>query len=207
MADAIPEADLLADLRRVADRLGRSPSKRDYADLGEHSYATYHRRFGSWNAALAAAGLDIHTQHRPLDAETVAADLRRLATDMGHPPSTVDYEERGAFSRPTVRKYLGDEWADALRAAGLDPDERPEPSNPNPRVPDADLVAELRRLADDLGHPPVRQELGVDGAYSARLYTDRFGSFDAALAAAGLEDPSADPSAGGTGSTYQESER
>lgn len=55
------EADLIEDLRRVADELGKSPSAPEMDRLGEASSDTYARRFDSWNGALAEAGLDSNT--------------------------------------------------------------------------------------------------------------------------------------------------
>ena len=51
----IPDAELLADLRRVADALGRRPTARDLREHGAYALATYQRRFGSWSAAVETA--------------------------------------------------------------------------------------------------------------------------------------------------------
>ena len=53
-------AELLADLRRVAELLAPSHmSRRQYAQHGLYGVTTLHSRFGSWNRALLAAGLSI----------------------------------------------------------------------------------------------------------------------------------------------------
>lgn len=56
----IPEERLLADLRRVADQLGKSPTETEYKSRGEYWPATYRNRFGTWNDAKAAAGLETY---------------------------------------------------------------------------------------------------------------------------------------------------
>lgn len=53
----IPQRKLLADLRAVAEKLGRAPSTAEYDGLGDHSSGTVARRFGSWRAGLRAAGV------------------------------------------------------------------------------------------------------------------------------------------------------
>lgn len=55
-----------------------------------------------------------------------------------------------------------------------------------PAIPTADLEAALQSLADDLGHTPTKADMNEHGAYSARTYHDRFGSWTAAIEAANL---------------------
>ena len=60
----IPTRDLLEDLVRVADLLGKETLGRDeYLQHARHGHNTYRRRFGSWNNALEAAGIIV--THRP----------------------------------------------------------------------------------------------------------------------------------------------
>jgi len=49
----IPHNELLADLRRIADELGKNRvTFREYNERGRFTAGTLARRFGSWNAAL-----------------------------------------------------------------------------------------------------------------------------------------------------------
>lgn len=53
------EDECLQALREAADRLGESPTKADYEDLGvTPASATIQRVMGGWNAAKEAAGLE-----------------------------------------------------------------------------------------------------------------------------------------------------
>lgn len=49
--------EVLDDLRRVADALGRTPDTGDYKKHGEYSHSTLIERFGTWRGALRAAGV------------------------------------------------------------------------------------------------------------------------------------------------------
>lgn len=49
--------DLLRELRRLADDLGRTPTTGDMQEHGEYGSVTYYRRFGGWGKALEEAGL------------------------------------------------------------------------------------------------------------------------------------------------------
>lgn len=54
----VGDAELIADVQAVAQQLGASTvPMREYERLGKYAYSTLHRRFGSWNKALLAAGL------------------------------------------------------------------------------------------------------------------------------------------------------
>jgi hypothetical protein len=53
----IPSARLIEDLQRVAREVGGSLTREAYLKGGRFSWGTAYKRFGSWNAALAAAGL------------------------------------------------------------------------------------------------------------------------------------------------------
>lgn len=54
------------------------------------------------------------------------------------------------------------------------------------RIPEEDLLEELSRLADELGHSPSVTEMRQAGKFSEYPYYDRFGSWNGALEAAGL---------------------
>lgn len=49
--------ELLEDIQKVADELGKTPSQEEYNDLGEHSAGTVKRKFGDWMKALREAGV------------------------------------------------------------------------------------------------------------------------------------------------------
>ena len=51
------DAELLADLRRVADELGHEPTHTDYLRFGRFAPATLGNRFATWTTAKREAGL------------------------------------------------------------------------------------------------------------------------------------------------------
>lgn len=59
----VSNAELLADLKRVAETLGSSTvSQPKYRELGQYDETTVARRFGSWNNALLEAALTISNE-------------------------------------------------------------------------------------------------------------------------------------------------
>jgi len=51
------EDELLDEIKRLARKLGRTPTMSDMEDYGKYSSATYKYRFEGWSAAVDAAGL------------------------------------------------------------------------------------------------------------------------------------------------------
>lgn len=185
MPQRTPPDVLLDELQRLADELDRTPRKRDMNAHGEFSAPTFQKRFGSWSAAIEEAGLEAHGSGRHSDPtdDDLRAELRRLADDLGDAPTKADMNEHGAYSYAVYNSRF-DSWAEAVRQAGLEP-QRESGDYPT-QISDADLIAELQRLADELGETPSSVDMQHEGDYSNVTYTRRFGSWSEALDAAGL---------------------
>lgn len=174
----IPTDELLAELRRLAEEHDTRPTADLMNDEGEYWVSTYRRRFGSWTNALAEAGVepaDARTVEEISDEELLAA-LDELATARGVTPTFEEMERDGPYSPRTYINRFGS-WTAALEAANLEP-------RGSGRVSDADLLAELRRLRDELGTKPVADDVREEGAYSLATYQRRFGSWSGAKDAA-----------------------
>src|SRR5881227_513328 len=98
---------ILTELRASAERLGRSPTMREFAADAETTVhpQTVIEHFGSWNAAKREAGL---VPRRFATREELLQLLKRLGEELGHPPTARDLDERkGSLTN-------------ALREAGFD---------------------------------------------------------------------------------------
>lgn len=113
-------------------------------------------------------------------SEDLLDDLRQFAEQLGRTPTTREMREHGPHSEWIYADRFGT-WFQALEAAGLDPDTRKRP-----RISTADLLDEIRRLKDELGHTPSMQEMKRHGKYGPRTYQRRFDSWDEAVTEAGL---------------------
>lgn len=56
--------ELLEELHRLKEELGKTPSSTDMNELGEYWSATYHDHFGSWNDGLREAGFEPNQSQR-----------------------------------------------------------------------------------------------------------------------------------------------
>ena len=84
---------ILAELRASAERLGRSPTMREFAADPETAVhpQTVIEHFGSWNAAKREAGL---VPRRFATREELVGLLRELGEDLGRVPTAKDLDAR-----------------------------------------------------------------------------------------------------------------
>ena len=114
------DEQLLDELRASAERLGRSPTMKEFAadpGAGVHPQ-TVVEHFGTWNAAKRAAGL---LPRRFVTREELLGALRALGDELGRTPTVVDIKRRrGAMPSASLYWHTFGSLATALREAGFD---------------------------------------------------------------------------------------
>ena len=165
---------LLNEIRRLHDELGKVPSYQEMNDHGEYSVYTYSRVFGSWNEAVESAGYTSHTNPTPKSKKELLAELERIAEKCNRKPTRRDLEEHGSVSANTYSNKFGS-WNAALKAAGF------EPRTIGQRISRDKLRSELEMLAEELDTSPTTTDMAEKGSYSPSTYIRRFGSWDEAL--------------------------
>jgi hypothetical protein len=114
------DEQILDELRASAERIGRSPTMREFAADPQTTVhpQTVIEHFGSWNAAKRRAGL---VPRRFATRAELLGLLRELGEELGRPPSAKDIDARKR-SMPSKSLY----WhtfgslTNALREAGFD---------------------------------------------------------------------------------------
>ncbi|WP_435160013.1 homing endonuclease associated repeat-containing protein [Halorubrum sp. SY-15] len=61
----IPREDLLDELQRLGEELGKTPTRKEMEEAGAYAENPYRREFGSWSEALLAAGYTYDELNRP----------------------------------------------------------------------------------------------------------------------------------------------
>lgn len=105
--------------------------------------------------------------------------LQQLAGELGETPTAMEMNDQGEYSASQYQNEFGG-WNNALREAGLE-------LNQPRRIPNDDLLNEIRRLARELNQTPTKKQLNECGEYYSRTYRKRFGSWNEAIRQAGLE--------------------
>jgi Homing endonuclease associated repeat len=111
---------ILEALRASAERLGRSPTMKEFAADPEAVMhpQTVIEHFGTWNAAKRAAGL---MPRRFATREELVAQLRRLGEELGRTPTAHDIRERrGTMPSASLYWHTFGSLSNALRDAGFD---------------------------------------------------------------------------------------
>jgi hypothetical protein len=114
------DEQILAELKASAERLGRSPTMREFADDPETTVhpQTVIEHFGSWNAAKREAGL---VPRRFATRDELLGLLRDLGEKLGRPPTARDLDEhRGQLPSKSLYWHTFGSLTNALRDAGFD---------------------------------------------------------------------------------------
>jgi hypothetical protein len=179
---------ILAELRRVADLAPDGPlTTRLFQRYSRVSFGTVTQRFGSWDKALAAAGLSDRwlgsraaklAATRSLTDEAILEALVNLASRLGKTELT--WRDVGAhlpFGGDTLKKRWGSVRA-AFEAAGL------ASTRLGRRYSDDECFDNLLTVWTHHGRAPRFREMGQPPSnVGATPYLERFGTWRKALAA------------------------
>ena len=114
------DEQILAELRACAERLGRSPTMREFAADPETAVhpQTVIEHYGSWNVAKRAAGL---VPRRFATREELLGLLTELGEELGRPPTARDIDEnKGKLPSKSLYWHTFGSLTNALREAGFD---------------------------------------------------------------------------------------
>jgi hypothetical protein len=114
------DEQILAELKDCAERLGRSPTMREFAADKQTTVhpQTVIEHFGSWNRAKRQAGL---VPRRFATREELLALLQELGEELGRVPTARDIDERrGRLPSKSLYWHTFGSLTNALREAGFD---------------------------------------------------------------------------------------
>jgi hypothetical protein len=114
------DEQILDELVRCAERVGRSPTMKEFGADPETAVhpQTVIEHFGTWNAAQRAAGL---VPRRFATREELVTLLRRLGDELGRAPTARDLDaRRGRMPSKSLYWHTFGSLSNALREAGYD---------------------------------------------------------------------------------------
>jgi len=114
------DEQILAELKQSSERLGRSPTMREFAADAKTTVhpQTVIEHFGSWNRAKRKAGL---VPRRFATREELLALLQELGKEVGRVPTARDIDEhRGKLPSKSLYWHTFGSLTNALREAGFD---------------------------------------------------------------------------------------
>jgi hypothetical protein len=170
--------DLVEELERLADELGRTPTSRDMDARGRYSSSAYSRKFEAWNAAIQQAGLELGRQ-REIPREDLVDAMHGLVDDIGHLPTHTQMDQQGEYSANTYAREFGS-WNEALKYAFGE-------VNRQRNIDKSDLLDELLRLESNVSRVPTAVDMANHGKFGTSTVVGEFGSWNEALSEAGFE--------------------
>jgi len=182
MAYSYTEEELLNELKRLRDELGKTPEAQDMTDLGKYGENTYLRRFGSWNDGLREAGMEINRGYN-IPKEKLLVELERVSEKYcaGNTPSSSVMRKEGKYSEAVYEDRF-ESWNNALEAANFEPIIYQNFSK-------EELLEDLERVSEEHfdGYAPTNESIIEYGKYGKISYTRHFGTWNNALEEAGFE--------------------
>lgn len=189
--------ELLDEIKRLDEELDRIPYQSDINQDGRFTAYTFRDRFGSWDEALEAAGIDKEAM--------LLEDMQQVADTVDGDISQPVMNEHGKYSASMAARFFGS-WSDAkerfeeweaskgeedtsvAEPADIDASSVDRPSFDVPDdVDDADLLREIQQFADLFDEPPTEELVVAYGRYPEDAYREAFDSWDAALETAGYD--------------------
>jgi Homing endonuclease associated repeat len=102
----ITRKNIVAALQKAAGKLGRTPSKREFAELSGRSKYQIIRYFQTYRTALAAAGMMPNQSGRRIEMAVLMADWGNVARKVGGVPSQSEYIRFGSYSIDCLSKRV-----------------------------------------------------------------------------------------------------
>lgn len=115
----ISREQVKAELRRLAEISGRTPTVEMMEEKGAYSPGCMKSRFDSWSEALRSIG---HTPNfrDDISAADLITDINTVAETLGRPPTSSEHRDRGEYAVKHMQNTFGS-WNEALKAAGCEP--------------------------------------------------------------------------------------
>jgi hypothetical protein len=113
----ISDAEMLRDLRSVAERIGKKiVTSKEYGQHGRFSLPTISERFGSWSKFVEEAGLEPTGHIRNVSDAELFSEIERIWISLGKQPTTTEMKKGiSKYSLDTFMRRFGG-WRNALLA-------------------------------------------------------------------------------------------
>ncbi len=158
--------NLIQEIQRFAESIDEPPTEDLVTAYGEYELRAYETVFDSWDQALKEAGFDSaevpDRSNRKYTNTEILDAISNLAEELGYPPTTTEMNKHGDVTGGIGSLRFGS-WADAVRFAGLNPDERPS-------VQRGTAVSDGSR--DQSGSPPADDDSSGGGVATTLESTD-----------------------------------
>ncbi|QKG93517.1 DEAD/DEAH box helicase family protein [Halorubrum salinarum] len=138
-----------------------------------HTVLTAHADEDSDSDDTETDSEDEHAESVQPDVDELCAEIQRVDGVLAGYPTLEDMDTHSRYA-PARYMDVFESWTDALHAADIDPDQR--------------VIDDVQRVADTVDGVPTISDITTHSHYTPATLGEHFGSFDAAIAAAGVHD-------------------
>ncbi len=185
------DGEILAEIRRVATLVPNGAlSRTAFEEHSRVSSKTVRRRFGTWEGALARAGLgerysgkavtqkQLQPVGRQMTNDELLVELREIAEKVGRDVITrQDVDEHSRVGSAIFSRRFGS-WPNAVQSAGL------QVARSGQRFTDDELFENLLAVWTFHGRPPTHDEMReAPSRVTGDTYRERFRTWNRAIAA------------------------
>ncbi|MBI5637705.1 MAG: hypothetical protein HZA03_07040 [Nitrospinae bacterium] len=111
MKEKFPTKERILDsINSLAERLGRTPSRREFKEFSKIADWHIQKYFTSWNEAVRTAGFKPNEENIKLDDNVLLEDWAKLVKRKGKIPTTNEYRREGKYSQVLFWKRFGN-WS------------------------------------------------------------------------------------------------
>src|SRR5579859_3340144 len=114
-AKLLTKEHVISAIQAAARKLGHAPNSRELRRLSGTTASQVARRFGTYRAAVSAAGLKPNPAGVRVEAAALLEDWGKVARKLGRVPSNSEYERAGGYSRCCFTRAFGS-WAEVPTA-------------------------------------------------------------------------------------------
>jgi len=174
----ISKEELKYEMKRLANKIGLTPTMEDMRKRGNYTFDVYQKRFGSWNNAVEACGLDVNREVNITDSEVIN-DIQRISEEYcdDDSPTSVDMKEYGRYSE-NIYLFNETSWDEYLEKSGFES---------KYRISKQKLIQAINDLALKLDKTPSSRDMKEKGKYTPSPYRRVFGTWNNALEESGFD--------------------
>ena len=96
--------ELISELCQIDSSLDRLPYPSDISEKSDYTVEVYRTKFGSWDDALEAAGIN--------KEEELLRELQQVTVELGRKPTATEMNSMGRYSSSMYARYFG-QWSTA----------------------------------------------------------------------------------------------
>lgn len=162
---------IIISIRTFYSKEHRIPAKRDFVGADYPSHETVRKYFGSWNAAIIAAGFSTADWTK----ESIIESIQSFFTEYNRAPLSKEFKGDSYPSDSTVARLFGT-WSEAIKEAKL----------PDNSITKQHIIEIIQSFYSTEGRVPTHRDFLCDKYPSSYIINNIFGSWNSAIKAAKL---------------------